>query len=338
MTTNPDQRPHAWLYGGAMRAASDAGLGLVLLCAGAAAIMAAGGMSLGSGRQLGPGFFPTIVGWLLVAVGIALLLRAVLLRNKDDAHWSLASVAIITAVVLSVSFAVRQWGFAFAMHLGPSEFVTIIICELAVAIALARASRLRAAGMVLLGLLIATVGIDVNTGIERLTLGLNSLADGISLVTVLLGFAAAVGALCAASPSLLLASDLRNVGRRLPRKPSLAVSVPLRVAGVLLVAAAFSADYVFEGTGAPTGQIAAFAVFGLACQLLGWNRLVLLMAMLLGPLLEVNILRALLLSNGDFSTFLRWPISAMVSLLAAVILTAAVALSAWRALPRRRPA
>ena len=81
-----------------------------------------------------------------------------------------------------------------------------------------------------------------------------------------------------------------------------------------------------------------FAVFGIACQLLGWNRLVLLMALVFGPLLEENIRRALLLSNGAPSTFLCWPISGTLSLLAAAILTVAVVLSARRALPRRRPA
>ena len=337
MTTNPDQRPQAWLAGSAMRAASDAGLGLVLLCAGAGAILAAGGMILRRGFALGPGFFPTVIGWLLVAVGIALLLRAILLRNRDDARWSLTSVAIITAAVLFTEFA-RQWGVNFAIYRGPPEFVTIILFELAVAIALARASRLRAAGMLLLGTLIATVGSDDEMGSERLTMGLNSLADGISLVTVMLGFAAADGALCAVSPSLLLASYARKVGRRLAWKPWLPVSLLLRVAGVLLVAAAFYADYVFEGAGWPVGPIAAFAAFGIACQLLGWNRLVLLMAMVLGPPLELNIRRALLISRGDPAIFLRWPISGTVLLLAAAILTLAIVLSAWRALPRRRPA
>jgi len=121
-------------------------------------------------------------------------------------------------------------------------------------------------------------------------------------------------------------------------KPSLPVSLLLRIAGLLVVAAAFFAEYVFEGTGSLTGQIAVFAVFGIACQLLGWNRLVLLVALVLGPLLEENIRRALLLSNGAPSTFLRWPISGTLSLVAAAILTVAVVLSARRALPRRRPA
>ena len=298
MTTNPDQRPHAWLAGSAMRAASDAGLGLFLLCAGAAAILAAGSMILRRGFALGPGFFPTVIGWLLVAVGIALLLRAILLRNRDDARWSLTSVAIITAAVLFTGFATLQWGANFAIYFGPSEFVTIILFELAVAIALARTSRLRAAGMLLLGTLIATIGSDPETGSERLTMGLNSLEDGISPVTVVLGFAAADGALCAVSPSLLLASYARKVGRRLARKPWLPVGLLLRVAGVLLVAAAFYAGYVYEGAGWPVGQIAAFAAFGIACQLLGWNRLVLLIAMALGPLLEDNIRRALLISRA----------------------------------------
>src|SRR5215510_5912444 len=249
MTTNPDQRPHAWLAGSAIRAASDAGLGLVLLCAGAVAILAASGMVLRRGFALGPGVFPTVLGWLL--------LRAILLRNRDDARWSLTSVANITAAVLFAEFATRQWRVNLAINFGPSEFVTIILFVLAVTIALARASRLRAAGMLLLGALIATVGSDPETGSERLTMGLKSLTDGISRVTVLLGFAAADGALCAVSPSLLLASYARKVGRRIARKPWLPVSLLLRVAGVLLVAAAFYAGYVYEGAGWPVGQIAA---------------------------------------------------------------------------------
>jgi hypothetical protein len=73
-----------------------------------------------------------------VAVGIALLLRAILLRNRDDARWSLTSVAIITTAVLFTEFATRQWAVNSAIYLGPPEFVTIILFELAVAIALAR--------------------------------------------------------------------------------------------------------------------------------------------------------------------------------------------------------
>src|SRR5262245_18658087 len=87
----------------------------VLLCAGAAAILAAGGMILRYGFAIGPGFFPTVLGWLLVAVGVALLLRAILLRNRDDARWSLTSVANITAAVLFTEFATRQWRVNFAI-------------------------------------------------------------------------------------------------------------------------------------------------------------------------------------------------------------------------------
>src|SRR5262249_269731 len=146
----------------------------------------------------------------------------------------------------------------------------------------------------------------------------------------------------AVSPSLLLASYARKVGRRLAWKPWLPVSLLLRVAGVLLVAAAFYADlafysdYLFVGARWPVGQFAAFAAFGIACQLLGWNRLVLLMAMVPGPLLELNIRRALLISRGDPAIFLRWPISGTGLLRAAAILTVGVVVSGGRVVPRRR--
>src|SRR5262245_62632758 len=75
--------PYAWLHGSSMRAASDACLGLILLIAGAVAIQAASSLGFGSAGHLGAGDYPLVIGWLLVAVGIATLLRAVVLRSEE---------------------------------------------------------------------------------------------------------------------------------------------------------------------------------------------------------------------------------------------------------------
>ena len=341
MTTDLDARPRAWLYCSRLRAASDACLGSVLLIAGAVAIWNAASLGLGSASHLGSGDYPRVLGWLSFLIGIAALLRAAFLRNVDHARWGLISVGLITAFVLAADFApwlLRSGAPEWLLRFGPVEFVTILLLTLAVAITLARASRIRAVGMVMLGLLIATIGIDVNTGIFRFTMGLDSLADGIVVSVVVLGFAVADGALCVVSPSLLLAIYARKVGYRLAAGPRLPVDLLLRLAGALLVAAAFYAAYVLEGSGWPVGQIVAFAALGIVCQIFEWNRLVLLIALALGPQLEENIRRTLLLVTGDLTLYFNRPLAVTVLLLVIVILMVAMVHSAWSMLAGRRPA
>jgi TctA family transporter len=52
-----------------------------------------------------------------------------------------------------------------------------------------------------------------------------------------------------------------------------------------------------------------FGLFGVACRIFDWNRLVLFLAFASGTLLEENLRRALLLSRGDLEIFLYRPIS-----------------------------
>jgi TctA family transporter len=245
---------------------------------------------------------------------------------------------VIAALILAVELAVRLWGSNVALLFGPAELAAIIALQIALAVALVRSSRIRAIGMVLLGLLIAGIGADVETGVERLTMGFDSLGDGVSLATVVLGFAVADGVLGVASPSLLLASYARKAGHRLTTPLRLPVDLLLRVAGALLIAAALYAAYVLEDSGWPVEQIAAFAVLGLACQIFDWNRLVLLIALGLGPLLEENIRKAHLIARGDLTIYLTRPIAAIVLALAAAIVAVAIVLSVWSTLARRRPA
>lgn len=336
MTADADPRPYSWLYGRAARIASDAGLGLILVIAGAAALLAANRMGIGSGARTGPGFYPALIGGLLLAAGVATLLRAVFCNNAETEHWGLIGIAGITVILLCLDWAWGHWGRAFALRFGPAEFAAVIVLKLAVIIAVARASRLRAFGMVLLGLLIATVGIDVASGVERFTMGFKALTDGITATTVLFGFAVADGAIAMAAPSLLLASYMRKFGRRLAAPPSAAVNLLVRAAGVVMIVMALYAAYTLDGTGWPAGVIAAVAVFGVACQLLDWNRPVLLVALLLGTMLEESIRRSLLLSRGAAGIFFARPVSGAILTCVCVILVAAIALSVWRTWAARR--
>jgi putative tricarboxylic transport membrane protein len=75
----------------------------------------------------------------------------------------------------------------FALLFGPAEYVSLMLLGLIVAVVLATGSVLAALGMLVLGLLLGTVGIDVETGAFRMAMGIPELADGIGIVPVAMG-------------------------------------------------------------------------------------------------------------------------------------------------------
>lgn len=74
-----------------------------------------------------------------------------------------------------------------ALLFGPAEYFGLMVLGLGLAVVLARGSVLKAVIMVVLGLLLATVGQDLETGQERLTLGFVDLADGIDFAVLAMG-------------------------------------------------------------------------------------------------------------------------------------------------------
>jgi putative tricarboxylic transport membrane protein len=74
-----------------------------------------------------------------------------------------------------------------ALLFGPAEYFGLMVFGLGLAIVLARGSVLKACIMVVFGLLLATVGQDIETGQDRLTLGLVDLQDGIDFAVLAMG-------------------------------------------------------------------------------------------------------------------------------------------------------
>ena len=329
--TGHSAEPHSWLDASAIRKASDLALGCVLLVIGAVAILNA--PPIWDDFDLGS--FPTVISGLLLAVGIILLVRGSVFGGTRPARWSLKGLAMITAAIVAVGAAAWMWGFGLLLLFGPAEFAGLIILGLTVAVALVRRSRIQSFGMVLFGLLLATVGLDSITGNLRLTFGLEQLIEGISPVIVCLGlFVVADGLVCLVSPSLWLATYARMLdGRSAPRIPPIA-AIGMRVVAALAIAAACYLAFELNRSTWDVGLLLAFGAFGLAGKLLAWNRFVLLLAFGYSDLLEQGIRQSMLMSNGDPGIFLARPISATLLLLAGGTLALAALLSARRALSR----
>jgi len=74
-----------------------------------------------------------------------------------------------------------------ALIFGPTEYFSLMIMGLVFAVVLARGSILKAIAMILVGVLLSTVGTDLETGEERMTFGLPFLADGIDFAVLAMG-------------------------------------------------------------------------------------------------------------------------------------------------------
>ncbi|WP_068300045.1 tripartite tricarboxylate transporter permease [Pararhodobacter sp. CCB-MM2] len=76
---------------------------------------------------------------------------------------------------------------AFARQFSPVEYTALMALGLMAAATVGRGSLLKGLAAMVIGLMIATVGTDVNTGFQRFTFGLPNLSDGISLIALAMG-------------------------------------------------------------------------------------------------------------------------------------------------------
>jgi putative tricarboxylic transport membrane protein len=96
---------------------------------------------------------------------------------------SFTAGTIATLVVASIGAPLTKLGMLF----GAAEYFALMATGLVFAVVLARGSVLNAIAMIVLGLLLSTVGTDVNTGQERLTFGIPALVDRIDFAVLAMG-------------------------------------------------------------------------------------------------------------------------------------------------------
>ena len=74
-----------------------------------------------------------------------------------------------------------------ALLFGPADYFSLMCLGLMFAVILARGSVPKALAMILLGVLLSTVGTDLETGEERLTFGWSEISDGIDFAVIAMG-------------------------------------------------------------------------------------------------------------------------------------------------------
>ena len=143
-----------------------------------------------------------------------------------------------------------------ALLFGPAEYFSLMVMGLIFAVVLAGGSIIKALAMIMLGLLLSTVGTDLETGDQRMTFGQPFLWDGIDFAVLAMG----VFGIAEILRNLGQPED-RNlvratIGRLLPSRAELRQSLAPILRGTLLG----SAFGILPGNGAILAPFASYAM------------------------------------------------------------------------------
>ena len=94
-------------------------------------------------------------------------------------------IAGIVATVIIAALAVPLT--KMALLFGPADYFSLMVLGLMFAVVLARGSVLRAIAIILVGILLSTIGTDLESGEERLTFGWTEIADGLDVAVLAMG-------------------------------------------------------------------------------------------------------------------------------------------------------
>ena len=159
---------------------------------------------------------------------------------------------IATLLIAALGAPMTKLGLLF----GPAEYFSLMIMGLVLAVVLARGSLLKAIAMIALGILLSTIGTDIETGRERLTFDLEMLYDGLEFAVLamgLFGFAEILKNLQNPESRDVVRS---KIGRLLPRWSEIRENLPAILRGTGLG----SVLGILPGNGAILAPFASYAL------------------------------------------------------------------------------
>ena len=160
------------------------------------------------------------------------------------------TVATIVIALLSAPLA------ALAMKFTAPEYFSLLVMGLIAAVVLAHGSPFKAIAMMLMGVLTGLVGIDVNSGVPRLTFGIPDIADGMDFVPVvvgLFGIGEVIANLGTSQDRSILSGKIKNL---MPTWPDLKAAFPAMLRGTCVG----TMLGILPGGGAALPPFAAYAL------------------------------------------------------------------------------
>jgi putative tricarboxylic transport membrane protein len=159
---------------------------------------------------------------------------------------------VATVIIAALALPLTRLALLF----GAAEYFSLMVMGLVFAVVLARGSILKAIGMILLGVLLSTVGTDLETGVERMTFGYNPLASGIDFAVLAMGIFGFAEVLRNLESRETRDVVRQAIGRILPSVEDLRQSVLPILRGTFIGATLG----ILPGNGAVLGPFASYAL------------------------------------------------------------------------------
>jgi hypothetical protein len=93
----------------------DVWAGVMLAGIGAAALFVARDYRFGSALRMGPGFFPTVLSWILMAFGIGITILGLCRRQKTADHVSARALILIPLSLVMFGILMKLTGFVLSL-------------------------------------------------------------------------------------------------------------------------------------------------------------------------------------------------------------------------------
>jgi hypothetical protein len=97
-----------------VKSPQDFGAALFFMLFGLAAVYFARHLALGTAMRIGPGYFPTLLGWLIFGIGAVLMVRAVTVQGPSIERPSLRPLLFVIATILAFAVLIETAGLVVA--------------------------------------------------------------------------------------------------------------------------------------------------------------------------------------------------------------------------------
>lgn len=88
--------------------------GLIFALFGLSALLLARRYPVGTASRMGPGYFPSLLGWMLAVLGLVIAARALWVRSETNKSWALRPLLLVIGAVLGFAVLVRPLGLVLA--------------------------------------------------------------------------------------------------------------------------------------------------------------------------------------------------------------------------------
>jgi hypothetical protein len=108
-----------------IRHPKDFWAGLLFIAFGGGAVLISSEYPMGTAGRMGPGYFPTVLGWLLVLIGVITAGRSFFVKGEPIGKLVIREIAIVMSAVVLFGFTVRDAGLV------PAVFILVLLSSYA---------------------------------------------------------------------------------------------------------------------------------------------------------------------------------------------------------------